>query len=325
MKMTMKGNSEKTIGEAFQEFIRFKKSNNKSIDTIKDYEMMFSIFTEFLSEGTKCKDITEDTVQDYICFLQTKPKKQNNKKNEEIELLSSSTIATYIRHLRAILYFAMKRGYIKEFKITIPVVDEEVKEPYTDEELELLLKKPDTKTCSFSEFRNWVMTNFLLATGMRIETLRNIKIEDLNFDEMMIYLRHVKNRKAYYIPLQKDLGRILQEYLIYRGGEKEDYLFCNSNNDKKALENESVKTVMAKYNQRRGVTKTSMHRYRNTFAKHWILSGGDLIRLQKILGHKTLAMVLKYVDMYGNDLQKNFDNYNPLSVYARGERVQMRR
>jgi len=67
-----------------------------------------------------------------------------------------------------------------------------------------------------------------------------------------------------------------------------------------------------------------MHRYRNTFAKFWILEGGDLIRLQKILGHKRLDMVLKYVDMYSKDLQKDFDSFNPLSAFAKGEHVSIR-
>ncbi len=324
MKMTMhKGNSEKTICEGFEAFVKYKKSNNKTEQTIKDYEMMFSIFSDFYGEKSKCSDITQDTINDYIFYLQTKPKKQNGKK-EKIEYLSSTTIATYIRHLRAIVYYWMEIGYTKQFKITIPTADEEVKEPYSESELQALLKKPDLKKCSFSEYRNWVLTNFFLATGARIETVRNIRIEDLNFVENEIYYRHVKNRKQYAIPMSIPLRKILQEYLVYRKGETKDYLFCNENDDKKPLTNESVKTVMYRYNQRRGVTKTSMHRYRNTFAKFWILEGGDLIRLQKILGHKRLDMVLKYVDMYSKDLQKDFDSFNPLSAFAKGEHVSIR-
>lgn len=82
---------------------------------------------------------------------------------------------------------------------------------------------------------------------------------------------------------------------------------------------------MARYNNSRGVTKTSVHIYRNTFAKHWILSGGDIVRLQKILSHKKLNMVLEYVDMYGNDLQKGFDDFNPLSAFSKGEHIVIKR
>lgn len=327
MKLSMQLNlREKTVLAAFNEFIVFKKSNNLSESSINDYTNIISIFIEFYGKNSLCADITSETIENYIRWLQKKPKKNNKSKSDtkEIELLTSATIATYIRHLRAFINYCIKKGYVKKFTVKIPLYDKDVKEVYTPNELELLLKKPDLNKCSFSEYRNWVMTNYFLSTANRLETVRNIRIGDLNFDENEIYLRHVKNKKRYSIPMQKELKKILIEYLSYRKGEQDDYLFCNENDDKKQLTHEAVKTVMARYNQRRGVTKTSVHIYRNTFAKYWILQGGDLLRLQKILGHKKLDMVLEYVDMYGRDLQKNFDNYNPLSAFAKGEHISIK-
>lgn len=328
MKLSMQTNlKNKTVSEAFHDFIVYKKSNNVSESTLKDYETIIAIFIEFFGEGSLCSNITEETIQEYICYLQRKPKKQNGKKEEtetEIEYLSSATIATYIRHLRAVINFFIQKGYTKKFVVRIPKFEKDVKEAYTPSELELLLKKPNLKTCSFSEYRNWVMTNYFLSTANRLETARNVKIKDLNFEENEIYLSHVKNKKPYCIPMQKELKKILIEYLSYRQGEPEDYLFCNENDDKKPLSNEAIKTVMSRYNNRRGVQKTSVHIYRNTFAKYWILKGGDLLRLQRILGHKKLDMVLEYVDMYGKDLQKNFDTFNPLSDFTKGEHISLK-
>lgn len=101
-------------------------------------------------------------------------------------------------------------------------------------------------------------------------------------------------------------------------------MFCSENDNKKCLSREGFKTAIFRYNTNRQVAKTSAHVYRNTFAKYWILQGGDLIRLQKILGHKDLKMVLEYVDMYGADLQVNFNSYNPLSSYAKGEHMSLK-
>jgi integrase/recombinase XerD len=50
----------------------------------------------------------------------------------------------------------------------------------------------------------------------------------------------------------------------------------------------------------------------HTFAKLWILNGGDIFRLQKILGHSSLDIVKEYVNMFSTDLQINFDEFNPL-------------
>lgn len=326
MRLSMQANLQnKTFISAFNEFLVYKKSNNLSKSSIQDYINIISIFMEFYGENSLCADISDETIQDYICWLQKKPKKKNNGGGqEEIEYLSSVTIATYIRHLRAVINFFIKRGYTKKFIVKIPLSEKDVKEVYTTNELELLLKKPNLKSCSFSEYRNWVMTNYFLSTANRLETVLNIRISDLNFEENEIYLRHVKNKKHYSIPMQKELKRILIEYLTYRKGEPDDYLFCSEYDDKKPLTSSGVKTIIARYNNRRGVNKTSVHIYRNTFAKHWILNGGDLLRLQKILSHKKLDMVLEYVDMYGSDLQKNFDDYNPLSAFAKGEHINMK-
>jgi integrase/recombinase XerD len=72
---------------------------------------------------------------------------------------------------------------------------------------------------------------------------------------------------------------------------------------------------IAKYNKSRGVERTSIHVFRRNFAKQWVLNGGDIFRLQKILGHRSLDMVRRYADMYGNDLHRDFDNFNALDNY----------
>ncbi len=177
MKLSMQvSNQSKNVSEAFKDFIIYKKSNNISESTLKDYKNIFSIFIEFYGEDSLCSEITQETVQKYICWLQNKPKKQNNTKEEkEPEYLSSATIATYIRHLRAVLNYFMEKGYTKRFIVSIPRFEKEVKDVYTPNELDLLLKKPDLKKCSFSEYRNWVMTNYFLSTANRIRNSKKYK------------------------------------------------------------------------------------------------------------------------------------------------------
>jgi len=325
MKMTMQTRTkEKTVQAAFDEFLLIKRNENLSEDTIKDYSSIFAFFMDFYGKESLCKEITEDTVQDYIAYLREKPKKKNNPNSDSpTEFLSSATIATYVRHLRAVLNVFMERGYMDKFTVKVPRFDKEVKEVYTSAELDKLLEKPDLKTCSFSEYRNWVMTNYFLSTANRVSTAINLKIKDLDFVEDRIYLRKVKNKNAYIIPMNKRLKKVFIEYLSYRKGESDDYLFCSENDDKKPLSRESAKTAIHRYNSRRGVAKTSMHIYRNTFAKFYLLHGGVQMNLKTILGHKTLSMVQEYVNMYGKDLDINFDVCNPLSEYDEGERVLM--
>ena len=99
----------------------------------------------FSGETSLCNEINETTIADYIRYLQTKPKRKNTPSDGVTEYLSDTTIATYVRHLRAIINYWIKRGYTKPFTVVVPKADEKVKQPYTEKELELLLKKPDLR------------------------------------------------------------------------------------------------------------------------------------------------------------------------------------
>ena len=63
----------------------------------------------------------------------------------------------------------MNEGYMEHFKMKAIKVDKTHVETYTDDELMVLLKKPNIKKCTFLEYQSWVMTNFLFATGVRKE------------------------------------------------------------------------------------------------------------------------------------------------------------
>ena len=46
-----------------------------------------------------------------------------------------------------------------------------------------------------------------------------------------------------------------------------------------------------------------------------IKNGGDIFRLQKILGHKNMEMVREYVNMFSEDLKEDFEKFNPLNQF----------
>ena len=77
---------------------------------------------------------------------------------------------------------------------------ETLKETYTDEELLRLLKKP-APDCNFCEYRNWVIINFLLNSGCRAATVRNILIGDVFLPDSQIIFRHTKTHKVQVVPL----------------------------------------------------------------------------------------------------------------------------
>jgi len=166
--------------------------------------------------------------------------------------------------------------------------------------------------------------NYLLSTGNRVNTIVNLKVGNIDFENGLIMLEKTKNRKQQITPMSKTLHRILGEYIQYRKGGLNDYLFCTIYGEK--LTTNAIGNSIRKYNIRRGVSKTSIHLFRHTFAKNWILAGGDIFRLQKILGHSSMDIVREYVNMFSDDLQRDFDKFNPLEqIVSNSEYISMGR
>lgn len=61
----------------------------------------------------------------------------------------------------------------------------------------------------------------------------------------------------------------------------------------------------------RGV-RVSPHTFRHTCAKMYIMRGGDILSLQKLLGHSSLDMVRHYVELWGSDLQLMHKKFSPV-------------
>lgn len=290
-----------TINEGIRQWQNYNTARNLSAHSIRFYEDCVGIFRDFYDCEQLCSTITEQVIFDYIAWLRKRD-------------VRDTTVNSYMRAVRAMCYYFMKLGYTAPFPITLAKAAKEIKETYTDYELEILLKKPDIKTVTFAEYRNWVAVNYLLATGNRESTVCNLKIRDIDFDSDTIHLTRTKNRREQLIPMSRTLRDVLKEYLKYREGEPDDWLFCNVNGER--LSENGLKLAINKYNKKRGVQKTSVHLFRHTFAKKWILNGGDVFRLQKLLGHSSMDIVREYVNMFGDDLRRDFDSFNPLEEFG---------
>ena len=140
-----------------------------------------------------------------------------------------------------------------------------MKEAYTDNELERLLKKPNMRSCAFAEYRTWVIINLLVNNGIRAATVRNIKNKDVDLENLVIYLRHTKSKKSQVIPLCTELCGILKEYMRIRGGGDDDFLFPTENGEQ--LTEHGLRSSIARYNNRRGIEKTSIHAFRHPYVK----------------------------------------------------------
>ena len=295
-KIKIDNKNTQTIQEGFKEFLRSREVKNESIYTTKYYQNIIVNFSKFQDLSMQLHEVDKRLIEDYIIYLRDKN-------------LAGRTIFDYVTGLMTMLYYLMELELLIPFKIKRPKYEKALKETYTDAELRLLLEKPK-KGYNFTDFRDWTIINFFIGTGVRLNTLINIKIGDLNLDEGIFALRIVKNRKPTILPISQTLVIILKKYLKLRRGDETDYLFCNATGGQ--ITRSGITDAVRFYNKNRGVNKTSIHAFRHTFAKKYLMSGGDVFRLQRLMCHKDLNSTKEYLSMNLTDLMNEYDNLNPL-------------
>lgn len=316
--------------EALEElFINEQIGRRNSPYTIKHYQRTFKKLFEFLTyETLQSQEALSDIYKYYnsdrnnALYLhgKTLPIATLEMDNiqmkfgnylTDVDLVNEQTVLSYFRDFRAIMYFAMDNGWIDRFKIVIPEREAPIKNCYTKAELDKLLKKPDEN--NFTEYRNWVIINYLLSTGHRIQTIIKLKVGDIDFEEGYINVNTQKNKGVNRIGLIRKMAVILKEYITYyrcdEVGEPlyDEVLFCNRYGE--PLTDGGLKMSIKSYNEKRGVSKTSIHLFRHTFAKNWIVSGGDIVSLQKMLGHSSLKMVQRYANLYASDVKEKAEDF----------------
>lgn len=292
------------LTQLYEMYMRECKRNNLSQYTFKTYKNTFKWFIAYANDCL-CSEVSKELVEDYTLYL----KKYN---------LQPVTINNYLRVARVILTWGMEQELVPYFKIKGIKAERKIVECYSDEELKRILKKPDMRECTFVEYRTWALSNFLLGTGCRISSALALQIRDIDFEAGVIYIRYTKTRKQLVLPLSSELKRVLAEYLEIREGEEGDKVFCCANGEEFTNSWKPLKDVKD-YNHARGVERAGLHLYRHTFAKKWILAGGDMFRLQKLLGHSSIATTQRYVNMLATDLQEGYDEINPLNMIVNAD------
>lgn len=298
-----------TIEETFADFLVSKRAMGLKDKTLDSYQNHFLSAAKHVDIGMDIALLQKADLEEMIASMQEAG-------------LSANSINSYTRTLKTFFSWCNNAG-ITQINIPIYKGEETVKETYTDRELEILLKKPDIHKATFAEYRNWVIINFLLNCGCRAATVRAIQIRDVDLDGGLVHYRHTKNRKAQVIPLCSSMKGVLREYMRFRGGAGDDYLFCTETGTQ--LTENGLRQSIARYNTRRGVRKTSIHLFRHTFARKYLIDcGGDAFMLQKLLGHSTLAMTKHYCAIFDTDLTRNYDSFSPLAqMKANSQKIKM--
>ncbi|MGZ3736303.1 MAG: tyrosine-type recombinase/integrase [Bdellovibrionota bacterium] len=142
-----------------------------------------------------------------------------------------------------------------------------------------------------------------LNTGMRRGELCALKWDRIDFVRNQIIVSRnltrfglsetTKSGKKRYVPINPIVKEVLQKLLR---AQRSDFVFCEE--DGTQLDAHHLYRDFHKAQARAGFEKLiRFHDLRHTFASHFMMNGGNIYDLQKILGHYSLEMTQRYAHM----------------------------
>lgn len=322
------------LEKLIEHFRLFNRSENKSARTVQWYDETLKLFLQWLKEdgrSTRLGDLDIHLVREFIISQQDKRIKHENHPFAPPEpgKLSSHTIQSRVRALRSFFHWLSQEGYTRNHvleDLKVPKVQRNLVEILTEAEIKAVLGVLDRDVASGA--RNHAILWTLLDTGLRCSELTGLGFDDAHLEEG--YLRVLgKGNKERVVPLGVNGQRILLRYREHFRPQAQsatiNQFFLSL--DGRPMTPNSVLQILHRLGKRAGVARLHPHLLRHTFATRFLINGGDVFTLQRILGHTTLSMVNHYVQLASSHVVIQHRKYSPMDALAvdRHRRVAVRK
>ena len=208
-----------------------------------------------------------------------------------LEGKSNKTINKLLDRLHSIMEFA-----IAEYKIPIQNPLKLVKKLKLDNARERFLSKDECERlleAAKKHDNKEVYYFFVLAfsTGARLNSIRNIKLEDIDFINNTIKIQDFKNNSKYTAFLTPLAKQVLQEHthnIIFKTPER------TLTRAMQTILNELFNKELDSNDRKHRVV---IHTTRHTFASHLAIKGTPIQIIQKLLNHKDIQMTMRYAHL----------------------------
>ena len=213
-------------------------------------------------------EIDKKQIEDIRIFLKVKMKNEDN------------TISTFFKNFKKYLNVAFDRG------IKVPLKSSDIKRPNFKSHRTFLMPEEINTLYKYwnSEFINEthknILSKFLFScfTGLRISDIKNIEADNIIGDHLVFISE--KTGKLQRIQMNESAKKFIGEQKPFNSNYSDEHT------------NRTLKDICKICGIKKRVT---YHVSRHTFATNFIISGGNVTVLQKLLGHSKIEDTMIYV------------------------------
>ncbi len=259
-------------------------------------------FEKFIHERLYLHNVAPATVEWYkhsFKWLRTESPTPEELKDAVLRMREKGLKATgcnsAIRAINAYLKWSgspSKVPQMKEPQIVLPT--------FTTAQVQRLIS---WKPRGFCQRRLHLLVLILLDTGCRITEALTLHVRDIDLDNLLVTLDG-KGRKQRVVPFSFELRKVLYRFMADHV-RKRDLLLLASRNETRLGRRVMLRDVKLLCN-RLGFDPPArtLHAFRHTFAVNYLRKGGSVFHLQRVLGHSSLEMTRRYVNLTTADLSE---------------------
>ncbi|MFY9429431.1 MAG: tyrosine-type recombinase/integrase [bacterium] len=236
----------------------------------------------FGRENIKVEEVQQQHLRSYLNYLHNQGCKP-------------STIGHVVTVVKALFRFAVAKKILRKnpaARLRKPRVPKREKPYLKPGEVEALFLAVEPGEANWR--RNLTILLTFYYTGIRLEELLNLRLEDLSPDCSEMRIVRGKGDKSRLLPVHPVLQEALRLYLAKErvGGEGE-YLFTTRKG--RPLSRSTVYQLVKKYAWRAGLeVNVTPHILRHTFATHLHQNKVDIYRISALLGHSNIENTAIY-------------------------------
>ena len=223
------------------------------------------------------------------------------------------TLARHISSLKLFLDHLELQGMIKKspaHQLRFPEVMPEAPEILSPEEVVALLESPSLD--HYLGLRDKAMLELLYSSGLKVNELLGLDVEDLFLDLEFLKVRSKRKRM---VPITIKAVQVLRTYLEESRenrllNPKDSCLFPGRNGTR--MTRVGFWAMIKKHAQRSGISSRINPRIlRHSFAVHLLQNGIDLSDIKELFGYVSLDATLQYAHINRQDFVKVYHELHP--------------
>lgn len=282
--------------------------------TIKGYSSIFLLFTQLMPDVVSVHFLTPSVMTEFFRQLQQRTRFVG------IDIPKSgvkpSTIKTYWSKLNAFFEWLHRKGHLprnplKNLKRPPEPRYDDFK-ALRDEDVDKMLSAIVLRnTSSLILRRDVAILSVLYYCGLRRGELISLRVCDIDVGNAKITIQGEtsKSKRTRTLPMHPTLAKHLKDYFTERNKMKfkTEQLWVSVNKGDAGLTRNGLRHWEKRLIQISGI-KFHAHQFRHSFATNLAKKDVGIVKIQKLLGHRSISMTERYVrSMVSEDLQDDIN------------------